>query len=152
MIAVVQRVTAASVSVGDEVVGRIGRGLAVLLAVHETDAAGDVEFVAMKLAGLRVFPNGDKGFDLDVAQIGGGILLVSNFTVAADTRKGRRPSFDAAAKPEKGRELFDAVVARLRQAGVPVETGQFGADMLVAIKNDGPVTVIVTSPSGATTV
>jgi D-aminoacyl-tRNA deacylase len=146
MIAVVQRVTEASVTVGDEVVGRIGKGLAVLLAVHQTDGPAEVEYVATKLAGLRIFPNVDKEYDLDVTQLGGAILLVSNFTVAADTRKGRRPSFDAAAKPEKGRALFDAVVERLRKAGVRVETGRFGADMLVDIRNDGPVTVIVSSP------
>jgi D-tyrosyl-tRNA(Tyr) deacylase len=145
MIAVVQRVTEASVSVGDEIVGRIGKGLAILLAVHETDGPAEVEYVGTKLAGLRIFPNGDKGFDLDVTQFGGRILLISNFTVAADTRKGRRPSFDAAAKPEKARTLFDAVADRLRQAGVAVETGRFGADMLVDIKNDGPVTVIVST-------
>jgi D-tyrosyl-tRNA(Tyr) deacylase len=149
MIAVVQRVTNASVTVGDEVVGRIDRGLAVLLAVHETDTPADVAFVAAKLAGLRVFPNGEKGYDLDVRQVGGGVLLVSNFTVAASTRQGRRPSFDAAAKPEKGRELFDAVAEALRQAGVPVETGRFGAEMLVEIRNDGPLTLIVESATRA---
>ena len=149
MIAVVQRVTEAAVTVGDEVVGRIGRGLAVLLAVHETDGPAEAEYMATKLAGLRIFPDGDKGFELDVTQIGGSILLVSNFTVAADTRKGRRPSFDAAAKPEKGRTLFDFVVDRLRQAGIRVETGRFGADMQVNIENDGPVTVIVSSPGGS---
>ena len=145
MIAVVQRVTSASVTVGGEVVGKIGRGLAVLLAVHEADTPADVEHVANKLAGLRVFPNGDKGYDLDVTQVGGAVLLVSNFTVAAETRHGRRPSFDAAAKPEQGRLLFDAVVNRLIQSGVAVETGRFGAEMLVRIENDGPLTLIVES-------
>jgi D-tyrosyl-tRNA(Tyr) deacylase len=145
VIAVVQRVSGASVTVGDEVVGRIDRGLAVLLAVHETDTPADVAYVAGKLAGLRVFPNGEKGYDLDVRQVGGAILLVSNFTVAASTRQGRRPSFDAAAKPEKGRMLFDAVVDALRAADVPVETGRFGAEMLVEVRNDGPLTLIVES-------
>jgi D-tyrosyl-tRNA(Tyr) deacylase len=147
MIAVVQRAAGASVTVGGEIVGRIERGLAVLLAVQATDTPADVEYVANKLAGLRVFPNGDKEYDLDVRQAGGAVLMVSNFTVAAETRKGRRPSFDAAAKPEKGRALFDATVAALRNAGVVVETGVFGADMLVEIRNDGPLTVIVESGS-----
>ncbi len=102
MIAVVQRVTSAAVTVEGEVVGRIGVGLAVLLAVHADDTAADVAWTARKLCGLRVFPNGDKGFDRDVLAVGGSILLVSNFTVAAATGKGRRPSFDAAAPPEQG--------------------------------------------------
>lgn len=145
MIAIVQRVTAAAVTVGGEVVGRIGIGLAVLLAVHEDDKAADVTWTANKLCGLRVFPNGGKGFDLDVKAADGKILLVSNFTVAAATRQGRRPSFDAAAGPDRGRVLFDALVAAVRATGVTAETGRFGADMLVELTNDGPVTFIVDS-------
>ena len=145
MIAVVQRVTEASVTVEGETVGRIGPGLAVLVAVHRTDTPADVTWTANKLAGLRIFRNGDKYFDADVRQIGGSILLVSNFTVAADTTGGRRPSFIAAAETERGRELFDQLVVAIREQGVPVETGRFGADMLVSIVNDGPVTVIVES-------
>jgi D-tyrosyl-tRNA(Tyr) deacylase len=145
MIAVVQRVTEAQVTVDGEVVGRIGAGLAVLAAVHRTDAPADVVWTAKKLAGLRIFRNGDKYFDADVTQIGGSILLVSNFTVAAATREGRRPSFIAAAETERGRELFDLLVSEVRGLGVPLETGRFGADMLVSIVNDGPVTVIVDS-------
>ena len=145
MIAVVQRVTEASVTVAGEVVGRIGPGLVALVAVHETDEAADVSWMANKLVALRVFRNGDKHFDVDVRQAAGSVLLVSNFTVAAETRKGRRPSFDAAAGPEKGRALFDALVEGVRALGVTVETGRFGADMGVALANDGPVTVIVDS-------
>ena len=148
MIAVVQRVTEASVTVEGEAVGKIGHGLAVLAAVHRTDTETDVNWTATKLAGLRIFRNGDKYFDADVRQVGGSILLVSNFTVAADTRGGRRPSFIAAAETDRGRELFDQLVAAVRALGVPVETGRFGADMLVSIVNDGPVTVIVESAQG----
>ena len=145
MIAVVQRVMEGQVTVDGETVGRIGPGLAVLAAVHRTDVPADIVWTAKKLAGLRIFRNGDKYFDADVTQIGGSILLVSNFTVAANTREGRRPSFIAAAETEKGRELFDLLVNEIRKLGIPVETGRFGADMLVSIVNDGPVTVILDS-------
>ena len=148
MIAVVQRVTEASVVVEGETVGKIGAGLVVLAAVHRSDTEADVTWTANKLAGLRIFRNGDKYFDADVKQIGGSILLVSNFTVAANTREGRRPSFIAAAETERGRELFDQLVATVRGLGVSVETGRFGADMLVSLVNDGPVTVIVDSTQG----
>ncbi len=145
MIAVVQRVTEAAVVVESETVGRIGPGLLVLAAVHRTDTPADAAWTAGKLAGLRVFRNGDKYFDADVKGVGGSILLVSNFTVAAATREGRRPSFSAAAEADRGRELFDQLVDAIRLLGVAVETGRFGADMLVSLVNDGPVTVIVDS-------
>jgi D-tyrosyl-tRNA(Tyr) deacylase len=145
MIAVVQRVSEGAVTVDGETVGRIGHGLAVLAAVHRTDADADISWMANKLVGLRIFRNGDKYFDADVRQVGGSVLLVSNFTVAANTREGRRPSFIAAAETETGRAMFDKLVAAVRALGVPVETGRFGADMLVSLVNDGPVTVIVDS-------
>lgn len=148
MIAVIQRVTAAKVSVDGAVVGQIGAGLVVLAAVHAGDTREDVAWLAGKLAGLRIFRNGDKYFDWDVRQVGGGILLVSNFTVAAETAKGRRPSLSPAAGPEVGRELFAALVDATRVAvgeGVPVETGVFQAEMAVSIENDGPVTFILDS-------
>jgi D-tyrosyl-tRNA(Tyr) deacylase len=148
VIVVVQRVTEAQVVVDGRVVGRITSGLVALVAVHATDTRDDVAWTAGKLAALRIFRNGDKHFDLDVKQAGGSVLLVSNFTVAAATRQGRRPSFDAAASPEKGRELFDALVEAVRAQGLAVETGVFGADMSVTIVNDGPVTVIVDSTEG----
>ncbi len=148
MIAVVQRVTEAAVRVGEEEVGRIGAGLLVLAAVHKADAEADVAWLAAKLATLRIFRNGDKHFDLDVKQAGGSVLLVSNFTVAAATRQGRRPSFDAAADPARGRALFDQLVEAVGALGVSVETGRFGTDMQVTIVNDGPVTVIVDSRAG----
>jgi D-tyrosyl-tRNA(Tyr) deacylase len=148
MIAVVQRVTEAAVRVDGEVVGQVGNGLLVLAAVLRDDSDADVAWTAAKLVGLRVFRNpddADKSFDVDVRRIGGGVLLVSNFTVAADTRRGRRPSLDAAAPPERGRELFDALVEAVRAMGVLVQTGRFGADMKVSLVNDGPVTVLVDS-------
>ncbi len=147
MIAVVQRVTRASVSVAEEIVGEIGHGLVVLAAIHHDDTADDVTWTAEKLAGLRIFRNGEKHFDQDVKQVGGSILLVSNFTVAADTRKGRRPSLDAAAFPQAGRELFDQLVRAVNAAGVSVATGAYGADMSVSLINDGPATFIVDSTS-----
>ena len=148
MIAVLQRVTSAQVVVEGSVVGRIGRGLVGLVAVHATDAAEDVAWVAGKIARLRLFRQGDKHFDVDVTQAGGSVLLVSNFTVAAQTRQGRRPSFDAAATPAKGREMFDNLVEAVRGQGVVVETGEFGADMAVTLVNEGPATFIVDSTEG----
>jgi len=145
MIAVVQRVSRGEVTVGEETVGQIGQGLVVLASVHADDTDADVEWTANKLATMRIFSNGDKYFDLDVQQVKGAILLVSNFTVAADTRSGRRPSLSAAAPPEMGRKLFDDLVACVRGLGVAVETGRFGAEMKVEIDNDGPVTFIVDS-------
>lgn len=145
MIAVVQRVNGAAVLVGDEVVAAAGVGLLALVAVHATDGPDDVAWLARKLPVLRVFRNADKHFDSDVRQVGGSILLVSNFTVAADARRGRRPSFDAAAPPEQGRALYEALVEAVRNEGVPVATGQFGADMQVSLVNDGPATFVLDS-------
>ena len=147
MIAVVQRVLEASVTVEGSVVGRIGGGMLVLAAVKKSDTEADVAWVANKLTTLRMFrsADGSKHFDLDVKAVGGGILLVSNFTVAGRTRQGRRPSLDDAAGPETGRKLFDELVGRVRDTGVACETGRFGADMKVALVNDGPVTFVVDS-------
>ncbi len=145
MIAVVQRVSSGRVEVGGAKVGEIGQGMVVLLSVHRDDTDEDVAWMAGKLTSLRIFRNGDKHFDIDVKEAAGAILLVSNFTVSAATRRGRRPSFDGAAGGEKGRQLFDALVAAVRSAGVPAATGQFGADMLVTLANDGPATFIVDS-------
>lgn len=145
MIAVVQRVIEAAVRVDDEVVGAIGPGILALVAICGDDTPTDVDWTARKLAGLRIFRNRDKHFDLDVCAAGGSMLLVSNFTVAAATRQGRRPSFEAAADAQKGAGLFAALVDAVRALGVTVETGRFGTDMRVALVNDGPVTVIVDS-------
>jgi D-tyrosyl-tRNA(Tyr) deacylase len=147
MIAVVQRVTEGRVVVEGRTVGEIGHGLVVLAAVEKDDTAADVEWMAAKLVGLRIFrvETGAKHFDRDVKQVGGAILLVSNFTVAGETKKGRRPSLEGAAPPGRGREVFDALVAAVKAQGVPVEVGEFGADMQVSLTNDGPVTFLVKS-------
>lgn len=157
MIAVVQRVSEAKVVVDDQIVGQIGAGMLVLAAVEKDDTAADIEWAAAKLIGLRIFENGEKNFDLDVTQVasatgsetGGGILLVSNFTVAGATQKGRRPSLEGAAPPEKGRVMFEQFVQAVRNAappGVTIATGVFGADMKVHLVNDGPVTFLIQSP------
>lgn len=145
MICVIQRVSQASVAVDSRIVGQVGKGMLVLAAVHRDDTDADIAFVAGKLATLRIFPQGDKHYDLDVQQAGGAILLVSNFTVSASTRHGRRPSLDAAASPEMGLVMFDRLVAAVRATGVTVATGQFGAHMDVSLVNDGPVTFLVDS-------
>jgi D-tyrosyl-tRNA(Tyr) deacylase len=147
MIAVVQRVSEASVAVGDEVVGKIDGGLVALVAVVKDDGEVDVKWMARKLTELRIFRgvDGDKHFDLDVRSAGGALLLVSNFTVAGATRQGRRPSFDAAADAENGGAAFEELVRTVRESGVPVQTGRFRADMAVRLVNDGPVTVILDS-------
>lgn len=142
---VIQRVTQAAVSVDGQVVGQIGAGIVALVAVTRRDEVRDVEWVAEKLVNLRIFRNANKHFDHDVKQIKGGILLVSNFTVAAETRKGRRPSLDAAAEPDKAQVLFDELVRAVQAQGVPVATGKFAADMRVTLTNDGPTTFIVDS-------
>src|SRR5271154_4482162 len=136
MIAVVQRAARGKVTVGGEVVGQIEAGLVVLASVHADDTDADISWTAGKLATMRIFSNGDKYFDLDVKQVGGSILLISNFTVAADTSTGRRPSLNAAANPELGRTLFDQLVGATKSTGVPVEIGRFGADMKVDLSND----------------
>lgn len=145
MIAVIQRVSKASVEVDGKIVGQIGRGLAALASIVRDDTEKDFEWMARKLAGLRIFPHADSGFDLDVTQVGGSILLVSNFTVSAETSQGRRPSFIAAMPPDAARDAFPKFVEIVRATGVPVATGEFAANMLVQIENDGPVTVIVNS-------
>ncbi|HVX84698.1 MAG TPA: D-aminoacyl-tRNA deacylase [Phycisphaerae bacterium] len=145
MIAVIQRVSAASVSVNGAIVGHIGPGLAVLAAVHADDSPADAQWLAGKLLTLRIFPNADKNFDLDVQAAHGSLLVISNFTVAAETAKGRRPSLNPAAGPDLGRQLFDLLLDTLRQSPVPLATGAFGADMLVSLENTGPATFLLDS-------
>ncbi|MBN1856119.1 MAG: D-tyrosyl-tRNA(Tyr) deacylase [Dehalococcoidia bacterium] len=145
MKALVQRVTAASVSVGDETVGRIGPGLVVLLGVGREDTPADADLLATKVANLRLFPKGDAEFDVSVIDTGGSVLAVSQFTLMADTKKGRRPSFIAAAPPDEARVLYERFVLSLRERGLTVATGMFREYMQVEIHNDGPVTVLVES-------
>ena len=140
MIGLLQRVTRASVSVGGETIGAIDRGLLVLIGVERGDAEAQAERLLQRLLGYRVFPDEQDKMNLSVADIGGGLLLVPQFTLAADTAKGMRPSFSCAAQPEEGQRLFEFLVARARQTHGQVACGQFGADMQVALTNDGPVT------------
>ncbi len=140
MIGLLQRVSEARVMVSGETVGAIATGLAVLVGVERGDGDAQAGRLAERLAGYRVFPDDAGRMNRSVADIGGAMLLVPQFTLAANTDKGMRASFATAAEPEHGRELFDALVSHVRAAGVAVETGRFGADMQVALVNDGPVT------------
>lgn len=145
MRAVIQRVANASVTVDGAVVGAIGQGLLVLLAVGAEDGDDDVKYIADKVPGLRIF-NDDAGkFDRSLQDVGGAILAVSQFTLYGDCRKGRRPSFTEAAPPEAANALYEAVVERWRAMAIPVQTGLFRAHMDVALVNDGPVTLILDS-------
>ena len=145
MRAVIQRVTKANVSVDGERIGAIGVGLLVLIAVGREDTAEDCAYVADKTSNLRIFPDGDGRFDRSVVDVGGELLLVSQFTLYVDTRKGRRPSFPDAAPPEMASALFDSTVDRFRQTGLKIETGRFQAMMEVELTNDGPVTNVIDS-------
>jgi len=140
MIALLQRVTSASVTVSDETVGRIGRGLLVLVAVHRDDGERDVRRLAERILSYRVFPDEQGRMNRSVLDEDGGLLRVPQFTLAADTRKGTRASFTRAAAPDKGEAYFRELVATCRQSLARVETGRFGANMQVALVNDGPVT------------
>ena len=147
MKAVIQRVSHASVVVEGEVVGRIGVGLLVLLGVGRDDAEEDARYVAGKVAGMRIFSDPEGKFNLSLADVGGAVLLVSQFTLYADTRRGRRPSFTDAAPPELAEALVDRCAQLLRSEGVHVETGRFRAHMKVQLLNDGPVTVLLETDS-----
>lgn len=145
MKALLQRVTGASVSVGDEVVGRIGPGLVVLVGVAAGDTAEDARYLARRTVELRIFADEASKFNLSARDTGGELLVVSQFTLLADTRKGRRPSFIEAAPPELAEELFEVFVAEARASGLKVETGRFQQHMQVEILNDGPVTIMLES-------
>jgi D-aminoacyl-tRNA deacylase len=146
MRAVIQRVTEARVRVGDRLVGEIGRGLLVLVGVGVDDGADDVRYVAGKIRDVRVFEGEDgKGMDRSVLDIGGAVLVVSQFTLYGSVRKGRRPSFDAAAAPDRARGLYEDLVRELRAIPLEVATGEFQTTMRVELVNDGPVTIIIES-------
>ena len=140
MIGLLQRVTEASVSVDGETIGEIGPGLLVLVAVHRDDEAPDIARLAERVLTYRVFPDAEDRMNRSLVDEGLGLLLVPQFTLAADTRKGTRASFTKAASPEKGAEYFDQLVAACKQSLKTVETGRFGANMQVGLTNDGPVT------------
>ncbi len=145
MKALLQRVTSASVSVANEESGRIGRGLVVFLGVAAGDTEKDARYLAEKIAGLRIFADKDGKFNLSVLDIQGELLLVSQFTLLADTRKGRRPSFTDAAPPGTAEKLFDYFVARVKDTRLGVAAGRFQAYMHVEIQNNGPVTILLDS-------
>lgn len=140
MIALLQRVTEAAVRIDGETVGEIGSGLLVLVGVHRDDEEKDIVRLAERILGYRVFPDADGKMNLSLIDIDGGLLLVPQFTLAADTKKGMRASFTRAAPPDKGARYFDALVADCEKRLDTVKTGRFGADMQVSLINDGPVT------------
>ena len=143
---VLQRVSSASVTITGRVAGRIGRGLLVFVGMVDDDTAADGEWLARKIVRLRIFADESSYMNLSVQEVGGGILLVSQFTLHASTHKGTRPSFNAAARPEHAKPLYELFIAQLSAAlGRPVATGEFGAHMDVALVNDGPVTMIIDS-------
>lgn len=141
MKAVLQRVARASVEVDGQIVARIEQGLCVFVGVSGDDTEENARKMAGKIAGMRVFSDAQGKFNLDLKEVGGSVLLVSNFTLLGDARKGNRPYFGAAARPELAQELFERLATLLRAQGVAVQTGVFGADMKVSLLNDGPVTV-----------
>ncbi|BFQ96666.1 D-aminoacyl-tRNA deacylase [Enterococcus cecorum] len=145
MRAVIQRVSQAKVVVDDNTVGQIGKGFMILLGVHEEDTQADVDYLVGKISKLRVFEDDQQKMNRSIIDVDGKILSISQFTLFADTKKGNRPSFVQAAKPDTAIPLYEAFNEGLRQAGIPVETGIFGADMKCHLVNDGPVTIIIDS-------
>ncbi|OGL39068.1 MAG: D-tyrosyl-tRNA(Tyr) deacylase [Candidatus Schekmanbacteria bacterium GWA2_38_11] len=145
MKAVIQRAKKASVSIGNETVGTIGKGLAILLGISETDSEEDGKYLADKIVNLRIFEDLQGKINLSCLDIKGEFLVISQFTLLADCRKGRRPSFTEAARPEKAIPLYEKFISLLKETGLKVETGEFGASILVEINNEGPVTIILDS-------
>lgn len=143
MKAVIQRVTSASVTVEGSIVGQIGRGIMILLGVEKGDAEAQADWLVDKICGLRMFSDDDGKMNLSVQDIGGALLVVSQFTLAGNCSKGKRPSFDTAAPADEGKRLYDCFVAAAKRTGIQVETGIFQADMQVTLVNDGPVTFIL---------
>jgi D-aminoacyl-tRNA deacylase len=143
--ALLQRVTQASVTISGEKVGSIGNGLAVLVGVASGDTLKDAQYLAQKTVGLRIFTDAEGKFNLSVLDVRGELLVISQFTLLADARKGRRPSFTDAAPPDQAEELFNQFVREVRASGLKVETGRFQTHMLVEIHNDGPVTIMLDS-------
>ncbi|MFC5411177.1 D-aminoacyl-tRNA deacylase [Larkinella bovis] len=146
MIAVIQRVSEASVTIEGQVKGRIGTGFLILLGITHTDTRDDLEWLSKKIVGMRIFGDAEGKMNLDLKTVGGSILLISQFTLHASTKKGNRPSFIEAARPEVAIPLYEQMIQQLSaDLGKPVETGEFGADMKVALINDGPVTILIDS-------
>ena len=145
MRSVIQRVTKSSVAVGSETTGKIGRGLMVLIGVEDGDTVKDAEYIAEKVAGLRIFEDENDKMNLSVTDVGGEILAVSQFTLLGDVRKGKRPSFTRAARPDEADELYRKVIEFISSRGINVEEGVFQTHMVVDIQNDGPVTILLDS-------
>ena len=145
MRAVVQRVSQASVRVNESVVGAIGNGLLVLLGIGKTDTTVSADYIVEKLLGLRIFEDTEGKMNLSVREVGGAVLLVSQFTLFGDVRRGKRPSFDYAARPEQAKSLYEYVVGKIQQQGLECATGEFQAMMHVSLVNDGPVTILIDS-------
>ena len=144
MIAIIQRVSQASVTIDNQIHGQIGAGFLVLLGVTHTDTREDIDWLSKKIVGMRIFNDADGKMNLDLASIGGDILLISQFTLHASTKKGNRPGFTEAARPDVAVPLYEQMIAQLTQdLGKPIQTGVFGADMKVALLNDGPVTIVI---------
>jgi len=143
--AVLQRVSSASVTVGERVAGTIGPGLLVLIGIEAGDGPDDRDYIVNKIRDVRMFPDAADKMNLSVADAGGGVLVVSQFTLCGDVRKGRRPSFDQAARPAEAKVLYEDTVRALRETGLRTETGEFQAMMQVALVNDGPVTILLDS-------
>jgi D-aminoacyl-tRNA deacylase len=141
----VQRVTRASVRIDGQLVAEIGTGLLVLVGIAAADQTAQADYLAGKLVNLRIFPDGDGRMNLSALEVNASLLLVSQFTLYGDCRKGRRPSFDAAAPPEAAQELYEYLVTKVREYGLVAETGVFQADMAVELVNDGPVTLLLES-------
>ena len=148
MRAVVQRVSQARVTVNEEVTGQIGMGLLVLLGVGQTDQEADADYCAEKICGLRIFEDEDGKMNRSVVDVGGSVLAVSQFTLYGDVRRGKRPSFDAAAKPDHARKLYEHFVDCVRVIGLRCETGRFQEMMHVELVNSGPVTILIDSEKG----
>ena len=147
MIAVIQRAKSGSVTVDGKIIGKIDHGFVILLGVTDTDEESDADYLTDKISNLRVFNDENEKMNLSIQDVNGSVLVISQFTLCGDTRKGRRPSFIHAAPPEKGNALYEYFMDQLKTKGVPVESGEFGAMMDVALVNDGPVTFVLDSKS-----
>ena len=145
MISVVQRCRQANVNVGGKTIGEIGIGFVVLLGIQKDDSVSDADYIVKKLSTLRIFSDSNEKMNLSIKDIEGSALVISQFTLCGDTRKGRRPSFVNAELPEKGEELYNYFLSRFEKEGIPIQTGEFGAMMEVSLINNGPVTLILNS-------
>ena len=145
MISVVQRCSQANVNVGGNTIGEIGVGFVVLLGIQKNDSVSDADYIVKKLSTLRIFSDSSEKMNLSIKDIEGSALIISQFTLCGDTRKGRRPSFVNAESPEKGKELYNYFLSRFKKEGIQIQTGEFGAMMEVSLINNGPVTLILNS-------